>query len=97
MYVAVGDTNSVWGLNQQNQIFHYNPSTQQWVQIPGLLDQIAVAADGSVWGLDQGDIWYFNASTLGWQQVNGSLRDIAVGANGEVWGLDLFDQIYSYR
>jgi hypothetical protein len=38
-------------LNFQEGIFHFDESSQQFVQVPGLLDSIAVGSGGGVWGL----------------------------------------------
>ena len=51
--ISVGG-NGVWGLNFQEGIFHFDEGPQQFVQVTGLLDSIAVGNGGGVWGLSGG-------------------------------------------
>jgi hypothetical protein len=68
-----------------------------WQQVPGLLFQISVGSDGTVWGLNSaGQAYFFNPQTQTWQQAPGLLTQIAVGASGFVWALNAAGQIYRY-
>jgi virginiamycin B lyase len=51
--ISVGG-NGVWGLNFQEGIFHFDEGSQQFVQVNGLLDSIAVGSSGGIWGLSSG-------------------------------------------
>ncbi|HTX35574.1 MAG TPA: tectonin domain-containing protein [Bryobacteraceae bacterium] len=51
--ISVGG-NGVWGLNFAEGIFHFDQGSQQFVQVTGLLDSIAVGNGGGVWGLSSG-------------------------------------------
>jgi hypothetical protein len=51
--VSVGG-NGVWGLNFQEDIFHFDESAQQFVQVTGQLDSLTVGNGGGVWGLSAG-------------------------------------------
>jgi virginiamycin B lyase len=69
-----------------------------YVQVPGALEHIAVGADGSVWGLNSNtytdNIYKWDGNNF--QQFPGALEHIAVGADGSVWGLDSGGLIYKY-
>jgi uncharacterized repeat protein (TIGR03803 family) len=72
-------------------------TTLAWQQEPGLLSQISVGSDGTVWGLNSaGQPYMFNPLTGTWQQAPGSLTHIAVGSSGVIWGLNAAGQIYRY-
>jgi len=68
-----------------------------WQQVPGLLSQISVGSDGTVWGLNSaGQPYMFNPQTQTWQQAPGVLTQITVASSGVVWGLNAAGQIYRY-
>jgi hypothetical protein len=49
--ISVGG-NGVWGLNFEEGIFHFDQGAQQFVQVPGALDSLAVGSSGGIWGLN---------------------------------------------
>ncbi|MGN6623000.1 MAG: tectonin domain-containing protein, partial [Candidatus Nitrosocosmicus sp.] len=76
-------------------------------QTDGELNQIAVGADGTVWGVQglsgidparpddyNGDIYKYDGTNF--QQVPGQLKQIAVGNKDNVWGVNSKDWIYKY-
>jgi sugar lactone lactonase YvrE len=72
-------------------------SAPTWQQVPGMLSQVSVGSDGTVWGLNSaGQAYFFNPQTQSWQQAPGLLTQIVVGASGFVWGLNASGQIYRY-
>ncbi|MGN6821430.1 MAG: tectonin domain-containing protein, partial [Candidatus Nitrosocosmicus sp.] len=77
-------------------IYKYDGS--KFVQVPGALSDIAVGADGTVWGLGNpngnGNIWKYNGNDF--VQVPGALDKIAVGNKDNVWGLNRDGLIYKY-
>jgi len=48
----------VWGLNTHGLIYRFEPSTQQFVQIPGALAQITAGYGGGVWGINASEQVY---------------------------------------
>lgn len=65
--------------------------------VPGALHQIAVGADGTVWGLNStGEIFTYNAQTQTWTYVPGTLAQIAVGSSNAVWGLNQAGLIFRW-
>ncbi|MCP4090410.1 MAG: hypothetical protein GY746_11560, partial [Gammaproteobacteria bacterium] len=42
----------VWGVNSNNEIYHRKDDNSYWGKVPGLLKQVSVAADGTVWGVN---------------------------------------------
>jgi len=91
-------TNPSPGGGASNSVsFTVNSSALAWQQVPGLLSQISVGSDGTVWGLNSaGQIYMFNSQTQTWQQVPGLLAQIAVGSSSFVFGLNGAGQIYRY-
>lgn len=79
--------NAVWGVNEQNEVFRWDVPRNAFVRMPGSLKQVAVGADGEVWGIDpDGNVRrWLNAQ---WQSVPGNLRQLAVRNAQEVWGVD---------
>lgn len=59
----------------------------------GSLSRVAVAADGTVWGVDQNQAIYRRDGNT-WTLIPGKLVDIAVGSRDLVWGVDKDDAIY---
>lgn len=49
IFIAVGNAQNIWGLDAGDQIFKL--SGKSWQQVPGALHNIAVASDGTVWGV----------------------------------------------
>lgn len=71
--------------------------TPSFALIPGALTQIAVGADGSVWGINSSQqIYTWDATSQSWTNIPGSLTKIAVGSSNAVWGLNESGQIYDY-
>jgi len=96
--ISVGADGSVWGINSADQIYWFNPSTQNWQQIPGELTQIAVGASGYVWGINAlGEIYRYDPNTQNWDLIPGNLSKIAVGSDGDVWGINSAQQVYHFN
>jgi hypothetical protein len=105
--IAAG-RNEVFGLDSKSQIWRFNGS--EFVQIPGLLKQVAVGGGtllqkDEIWGVNaSGAIHRFNHSTKAFTQIPGILAQIAVGEGDqdkchpyEVWGTNKVNQIYRYN
>jgi hypothetical protein len=74
----------------------YSPGVT-WQSVPGLLSQISVGSDGTVWGLNSaGQTYMFNSQTQTWQQAPGLLTQITAASSGVIWGLNAAGQIYRY-
>jgi hypothetical protein len=106
--VAVGggtlsQNDEVWGFNA-NFVYRFNYSKKEFVQIPGILTQIAVGIGNQddchpyeVWGLNSGDeIFRFNYCENAFVQVSGFLTHVATGG-GDVWGLNSAGQIFHFN
>lgn len=65
--MAVGSEDSVWGLNSTGLIYRFDTSIQNWEPIPGILTQITVDFDATVWGLNGAAIFRFNPQSETWQ------------------------------
>jgi hypothetical protein len=95
--VAVGFAQDVWALGANGAIFHLDPSSQNFVQIPGLLIESGVGANGAMWGVNPAyAIYRYDSATQGFTQVSGQLAHISVGADGTPWGINSAGSIYHF-
>jgi M6 family metalloprotease-like protein len=68
-----------------------------FLNVPGLLSQIAVGDRGETWGInDKGGVFCYDA-LLGFYQVPGILSKIAVGGPDAVWGLTSDGRVYQLQ
>jgi len=95
--LSIGSAGAAWALDRSGNIYHFDASSQTFVQIPGTLTQISAGADGDVWGVNGSSIFHFNSSTQSWSQLAGELTQIAVGFDGAVWGINSSQQIYRFN
>lgn len=49
-YISAGSANNVWGIDDSHQVFKLAGSA--WQKMPGTLNTISVAHDGTIWGID---------------------------------------------
>ncbi len=95
--VGVGFAQNVWALGTNQTIFHFDPSSQTFVQISGLLSDAAAGPDGAMWGVNSGHaIYQYDLQTQAFTQVPGELVYISVGADGTVWGINSGEFIYRF-
>jgi streptogramin lyase len=102
--VSVGAGNDVWGVYCSTStadnctVYEYLAgTTPTWQLISGELNNVQVAADGQVWGINAaGSTYYYDFNTSSWVQIPGALGTLSVGADGTVWGIDGQSQVYRY-
>lgn len=98
--IAAGADGSVWGINQENQVYRYTQSAQPYhtlISLPGSFAQISVGADGTAWGVDANNFIYsFDRVTQNWQNVPGQLAQVSVGSAVDVWGVNAQGQIWRW-
>lgn len=91
--VVVGSGASVFALNASGDVFQWDATSQAWVQIPGILSDISVGANGTVWGVNSSQQIYrlLGAPTRPYQALSiiqgATLDQISVGVDGAVWGV----------
>jgi len=96
--ISVGNSRSVWGINDAFDIFTFNPQRASFEQVPGKLTLVRAGQTGEVWGLNSNaDIFRFDFRTRLFQQVPGKLRDLAVASGGFAWGLNANDDIFLFE
>jgi hypothetical protein len=108
-HVSAGQA-EVWGINASQEVFRFNATNGEFVQVAGELTQVAVGGGtllqtDAVWGLNAGsEIFQYNFSTKKLVQVNGELTQIVVGIGYndnchpyEVWGINANQQIFRYN
>ena len=92
-----GDANDEASNGSLAETIVAQPPPPSFEQIAGLLVQIAVGADGSVWGINSAQsIFTYNPNSGGWTQIPGELMQIAVGSSTAVWGINAQQQIYRF-
>ena len=107
--MAVGGGNlsqldEVWGVNASQDVYRFNYRTKEFVQVPGVIYQIAVGVGNQddchpyeVWGTNSlEEIFRYNYCTNAFDQIAGSLFQVATG-NGDVWGLNSGGQIFHFN
>lgn len=88
VYVGTTDSVAVFGL--------FNPPLALAL-VPGVLAQVSVGADGTVWGINGiGQIYQYDAKLQSWTLMPGYLTQIVVGNNGNVWGIGGAQDIYQF-
>ncbi|HEX3682042.1 MAG TPA: tectonin domain-containing protein [Bryobacteraceae bacterium] len=89
-----------WGsVNAYNLLREWSTFTPAALtEMPGGALQLAVGADGTVWGLNvNGESYSYNAQTNSWTSGSQPLSQIAVGASGAIWGLNSAGDIYRFN
>ena len=90
------NTNAVWGVNDQNQVFRWNFSKNGFVQIPGALKQVAVGTDGEVWGIDPGDTVH-HWTGFQWEPLQ-TEKVTQISANvHELWGVNAVEDLLRWN
>ncbi len=89
--VGQSSQDSVWGLAGLKKGFSRWKGGQDWFAQSdtgdGELNQVDVAADGTVWAVGRGySIYHLQGDK--WVRIEGRLDQITVGSAGEVWGTD---------
>ncbi len=86
-------TRYAWAVDSQDVISRY---ASQWGVVGGLLVNVSVAQDNTVWGVSRpGEVWRWNGS--GWDKMPGILTQISVGSATEIWGVNANNEIYRWN
>ena len=67
-----------------------------WQQVAGALVQVAVAADGTVWGVNAAN-QIFRRDGAAWTRMPGALKQVSVGAQNAVWGVNSTDAVFRWN
>lgn len=96
--LGTGTDAFVWGITAGSLIYSFDTQTEDWRNIPGALTQLSVGFDGSVWGVNGGDLTYrYNpAWPTSWDNIPGSLKQISVSAQSVVWGVNAAGSVYRF-
>jgi hypothetical protein len=87
---------AIWGVNDQNQVFRWNFSQNEFVRMTGIaLKQVAVG-DDAVLGIDPDDSIYSWDGVV-WQQLPGKLSQISIGADHQIWGLNSVQDLFRWN
>jgi virginiamycin B lyase len=93
---AQSPNNAVWGINDQNEVFRFNPSQNTFERMPGILNQVSVGIDGEVWGVGPADDPFRWTGSL-WQQVSGKFKQLSVRNAKEVWGVNAANDLFRWN
>src|SRR5262249_38529125 len=95
--ISAENSDNIWGLNNQDQIFYYDWNIRRFIQVPGSLTQI-VAAGNTAWGLNaEHDIFRFNRQTWRFEQIPGKLVQIVAGGVNQAWGINQDFEIFRFN
>ncbi len=95
--ISAGFAQDVWALATNQTIFHFDPASQTFIQIPGSLQDAAVSGAGDLWGVNSlNAIYEYNSQIGGFLPIPGELAHISVGADGSVWGINVGGFVYRY-
>lgn len=84
--LSVGSAQNVWAVTSSGQVYHFDPTTQQFVSASGSLSTIWATFDGGAWGVDvNGKIYQWNASTQTFNTIAGSATYVVLGNDASVW------------
>src|ERR1700728_766532 len=92
--ISVGSAAVVWGINSGGGVWQWEEVTPNWSPVGGELNQIAVNANPSIFGINLYGQTYMYLE--GWVNIPGTLAQLSLGADGTVWGINAQEQIYSY-
>jgi hypothetical protein len=66
-------------------------------RVPGSLNQVSVADDGTVWGVDASQrVFHLVPGRDRFEQITGSLKQISVGSRSQVWGVSAASKAYRF-
>ncbi len=92
--ISVGRANQIWGVNNKDQIFHWDGV--KWVSVSGLLKHVSVGEDGVVWGVNTRGQIFERTPSGEWREIPGLARTISVGNARNIWVLNDKDQIFRW-
>ena len=89
--------NSVWGVNEQNEVFRWNWSQSAFVRMPGIfLQQVSVGTDGEAWGVDSaGNVSRWNGFV--WEPAPGETIKQLSANSREIWGTNSAEDILRWN
>lgn len=90
-HIAIGQAAYVFGVRnywqaKKGRVYKWRASTNSWLEVPGNIMQIAVAPDGSVWGVNYKKKVYRREGSE-WKEVGGKLKYIDITVNGIIFGI----------
>lgn len=98
--ITVGNTDIVWGVNVDEQIFRWNPSVSQWAGPVGSgFSHVSAASDGTVWAVRARDgvAFTWNGSTFQEMKNGNNLLLVECGSKGHVWGINRKGLVYRWN
>jgi virginiamycin B lyase len=93
---AQSPNNAVWGINDHNEVFRYNPFQDTFERMPGTLKQVSVGIDGEVWGVGPNDD-PFRWTGSQWQSIQGKLKQLSVRNAKEAWGVNAANDLFRWN
>jgi Tectonin domain len=98
--ISAGNAMTVWGINDDDQLFRFNTTTNVFDNVPVSADiaSVSVSQTGDVWILttDQ-EIIRLNGITGSLESVPGELRQIVAASGGFAWGLNASSDIFLFE
>ncbi|MCP4088450.1 MAG: T9SS type A sorting domain-containing protein, partial [Gammaproteobacteria bacterium] len=85
------DSGDVWGVNSNNEIYHRKSYNSTWMNVPGLLKQVSIAADGTVRGVNKkSEIYRREYDNRSWMRIPGAPKQVSVASDSSIWGVTVW-------
>lgn len=92
--ISINDDGSVYGTNNNHDVFFKSASTLTWVLIPGKLRQIDSKSIDLVVGVNQfNEVFQYKPAT-GFIKIGEGARWASIGSDGEIWMVTQLNKIY---
>lgn len=95
-YGSANANRTAIGSYEKIEVVVHSITGQNWSNVPGYLEQVSIAADGSAWGVDGSDAIYRRDGSS-WTSISGYLKQISVGSASKIWGVNSGDYIYRWN
>jgi len=94
--IDVDPKGNAWVINKTNVIYRWDPSKNNWTQMPGLALDIGIGADGTVivTGTDRAPyVW----TGKNWNKMTGGyIANVTVDRNGDPWATNTSNSVYAW-
>ena len=93
--IAVG-VNDVWGINIDQEVFRFDPNTNNWVLAGANVEQVAAGGDGAWLIAGSDDVYRFDSGSESFLELTGNLKSIAVGSGAGIFGVNSANQVFTW-
>lgn len=84
--ISVGSASLIYGVNASGQVLKWNGNGLD--VLPGLMQSVSVAADGTVYGIDNNNTLHLLQNGSTWVSMQKSLSQVCCASSGALFGVD---------